>query len=76
VRRFDLVRHDDVSGVSGTGTVATGVTLPFGLGAFMRWRTPTWTLVYFPRVDWVEAIHGHQGRTRVVWRRAGRSDPQ
>lgn len=68
MKRFDLVRAEDVSGVSGVGIVASGVTLPFRLGAVMRWRTPQWTIVYFPRVAWIERIHGHEGRTRVDWR--------
>lgn len=32
-RRFTLVRHDDVTGVSGTGVVADGVRFPDGVVA-------------------------------------------
>ncbi len=68
MKRFELHRDVDVTGISGEGVVAAGVALPFGLGALMRWRTATWSLVWYPRVEWVELIHGHNGRTRVVWR--------
>jgi hypothetical protein len=68
VRRFDLYRSADVTGLSGTGRVATGWKLPFGAGAVMRWLTPTWSLVYWRRMEWVEQIHGHDGASRVVWR--------
>jgi hypothetical protein len=67
-RRFSLHRHVDVNGQSGVGIVATGLRLPLRLGAFMRWRTKTWSLVWYPRMEWVERVHGHEGQTTVVWR--------
>lgn len=65
--RFRLVRDRDVSGVSGTGHVASGVRLPLGL-AVLWWpgRYPTVTL-HLRGVRSVEAIHGHGGSTRIVW---------
>jgi hypothetical protein len=73
MHRFDLVRTYDWSGKSGTGRVATGITLPFRMGAVLRWLTPTWTVTWFPRTEWVERIHGHGGATKVIrrgWRDA------
>jgi hypothetical protein len=65
---FDLVRHRDVSGVSGTGTVAYGWTLPWG-AALLYWpgQWPTWTL-HVHGVASIRAIHGHDGATEIVWR--------
>lgn len=38
MRRFVLVRHRDVTGVSGTGVVAYGVEFPDGAAA-VRWTS-------------------------------------
>jgi hypothetical protein len=67
-RRFRLVRHHDVSGVSGTGVVAHGVQMPDGFVA-LRWCVPgmpaTWNL--FDAIEHVELLNGHQGKTEVEW---------
>jgi len=67
-RRFTLVRHDDVTGVSGTGVVADGVRFPDGVVA-LRWRSewPTSVVFHDRGMDAVEAVHGHGGSTEVVW---------
>lgn len=81
-RRFVLQRDEDETGVSGTGQVARGVqyaqgfdlALPGGLATryaagfcALRWRTsPTSTGLYGSIAD-IEAIHGHGGKTRIVW---------
>lgn len=67
-RRFYLYRGDDVTGASGTGRVAWGVRFPDGV-AVMRWCVadkPRSTTVY-DSVAEAEAIHGHDGKTCVVW---------
>lgn len=77
LRRFELVRSEDESGVSGTGTVAVGVEFPDGAVA-MQWlneendRVQTtrngWAI--YPSRDGVEdtvEVHGHEGRTEVRW---------
>ena len=66
-RRFHLVRDVDVSGVSGTGVVAEGVAFTDGT-ACLRWCS-AWksTAVYEAGMPSVEAIHGHDGATRIVW---------
>ena len=67
-RRFRLVRHEDVSGVSGTGVVAHGAQFPDGTVA-LRWAVPgmpaTWNL--FDSIEQVELLNGHQGKTEVEW---------
>ncbi len=67
-RRFRLVRHEDVSGVSGTGVVAHGVQMPDGSIA-LRWCVPgmptTWNLL--EAIEHVELLNGHRGKTEVEW---------
>ncbi len=67
MRRFRLVRDEDVSGVSGTGVVAQGVEFDDGT-VVMRWLSalPT-TVVHDRGIESVVGIHGHEGRTRVEW---------
>lgn len=65
---FQLVRHRDITGVSGTGVVANGVVWDDGK-AVMRWcvdgkpRTTT----FYDSMSEVIAIHGHDGATVVQW---------
>jgi len=66
VRVFQLVRAEDVSGISGTGTVADGVVFPDGV-AVLRWRTAGGSTAVYDSVEDVERIHGHDGRTVLVW---------
>ncbi|WP_051105648.1 hypothetical protein [Parafrankia discariae] len=78
-RRFELHRDTDVSGVSGVGIVAHGVEWPDGT-ASVYWRAGA--AGYASAVFWpdglraVDTVHGHNGRTRIVWLDAdGRVDP-
>lgn len=64
--RFHLQRDTDVSGVSGTGTVADGIEFPDGT-CVIRWRGYYQSTVVWPSVGDVEAVHGHGGATRIVW---------
>lgn len=80
-RTFRVQRDADVTGVSGVGVVADGAMFPDGT-AVVRWREldpdhPNYvrgvraTTVVFPNVAAVEALHGHNGATRLVWDEAG-----
>jgi len=66
---FVLIRDEDVTGVSGTGVVAEGVQFSDGTVA-LRWLSqwPTSVVFHDRGIDGVVAVHGHGGRTRVVWR--------
>lgn len=66
MRRFQLHRDVDVSGVSGTGVVADGVVFPDGTVA-LRWRGARSSTVVWGSIDDVEAVHGHGGATRLAW---------
>ena len=65
--RLKLRRHEDVSGVSGLGNVADGVLWPDGT-ASIRWRGEHPSVVFWDRgrVS-VEFVHGHDGRTEIVF---------
>ena len=73
-RTFWLVRDQDISGISGTGTVADGVQFPDGV-VVVRWRkTATGrpdhvkpTTAIHDDLASVIGLHGHNGATRVVW---------
>jgi hypothetical protein len=64
IGRFSLIRHEDVTGVSGPGRVGRGVFLG-PAGAVLRWRAPYRTVVWYPRGEYVQQLHGHDGKTTV-----------
>ncbi len=66
MKRFNLVRFEDESGVSGTGVVAEGVMFSDGTCA-MRWLTAIASTAVYARIGDVVAIHGHGGKTKVSW---------
>ncbi|MFI6447844.1 hypothetical protein [Kitasatospora sp. NPDC050543] len=65
---YVLRRDVDVSGVSGTGTVAEGCyfSTAAGSAAVTRWRGEWGSTVAWDRAKGVEAVHGHGGATRIV----------
>jgi hypothetical protein len=65
-RTFRLVRDEDVTGVSGTGTVADGVAWPDG-SVSVRWRGEHPSAVFWDDMKAVEHVHGHGGRTQIEW---------
>jgi hypothetical protein len=67
-RQFELHRDIDESGVSGVGVVAWGVEFPDGVVA-LRWISdwPTSVVFHDRGMAAVEAVHGHGGKTRIVW---------
>lgn len=67
MRTFELHRDEDETGISGTGVVAEGVEFSDGPVA-LRWIVGDHrSTVVWPSIEAVEAIHGHGGRTRIVW---------
>jgi len=63
MRRFILLRVEDVSGSSGTGRVAEGIVADAGYVILFFADSFKW----FPDVETMMEIHGHEGRTRFHW---------
>ena len=63
MRRFILLRVEDVSGSSGTGVVARGIVAPNGMVVVCFADT----IKIIPSVEKMMEIHGHEGRTRFHW---------
>lgn len=72
MRTFTLLRHHDVSGVSGTGTVAQGVQFD-DLHVAVRWLGETPSTAAWDSIEAVEKAHGHRGQTVVVWAEESRT---
>ncbi len=66
MRRFVLYRIEDVSGVSGTGTVAEGVEFVNGMVA-LSWISPYSCVNVYQSMRALEEVHGHEQRTLVKW---------
>lgn len=66
MRCFYLDRQIDETGVSGTGKVAEGVQFSNGWCA-LTWLTEHTSVVFYPSIDDVRFIHGHGGKTRIVF---------
>jgi hypothetical protein len=66
MKRFWLDRVSDISGTSGTGRVAEGVVFSNGWCA-MHWLSKYTSVAFYQSVAELEAIHGHNGATVVVF---------
>lgn len=67
-RRFVLQRDEDETGVSGTGVVAEGVEFSNGVVA-LHWTSdfPTSVVFHHRGMESVEHVHGHSGKTKILW---------
>ena len=65
-RRFLLQRNEDETGISGVGYVAEGVEFANGR-CVLSWLTCLGSIGVYQNILEVEAIHGHEGRTKIVW---------
>lgn len=66
IRRFHFERLEDASGVSGCGKVAEGVIFSDGRVA-VEWLSDHASTNLYNSIADVEFIHGHGGRTRIVY---------
>jgi hypothetical protein len=64
--RFELHRHHDVSGISGTGVVAEGIVFSDGT-AVLHWLGEWNSTVVHKSVEQVIAVHGHSGATELIF---------
>lgn len=67
MRRFNLWRDVDATGVSGTGNVAEGVEFSDGQ-LVVRWKSgvPS-TVIWDDGTEEMMSIHGHNGWTTLEW---------
>lgn len=65
-RRFHLVRAEDVSGTSGVGTVAEGVEWSNGWVS-LHWLSQLGCLGMYENAKVMLEVHGHEGKTKLVW---------
>ena len=63
---FQMYRLEDESGVSGTGLVAEGVQFETGK-CVVGWLTDIHSVAIYDRMEDVEYIHGHDGKTKIGW---------
>lgn len=66
IRRFQLHRVEDESGISGTGLVAEGVLLTGGR-VVLHWLTVYGSVNIYDNMEVLMALHGHHGKTKVVY---------
>ena len=57
-----------------TGRVAEGIEFSTGQVA-MAWITPFWSVAVYPNMRMIEEIHGHEGKTRIVYEEPQESPP-
>lgn len=67
-RTFKVIRDEDVSGVSGTGVILEGVRFSDSHVA-IHWINSKypWTTPVPEGIEALLEIHGHDGKTRLVW---------
>lgn len=65
VRIFVLNRLIDESGVSGKGIVAIGIEFPDGT-IVLKWREPYHSFGIYKNIEEIVAVHGHDGKTKIV----------
>ena len=63
--RFQLYRHHDATGVSGTGVVAWGTVYPNGKVS-LAWNGSRPSINIYESLADVTAIHGHDGFTQII----------
>src|SRR3546814_16107517 len=67
MKTFGLPREYNETGISGTGCGAVGVGCDSGPVVLRCIVGEHRSTVVWPSIEAVEAIHGHGGRTRIVW---------
>lgn len=66
MKNFELHRIVDETGISGTGIIAEGTIFADGTCA-LRWKTDAKSTAVYDDLKTLERIHGHQGKTKVVY---------
>ncbi len=68
IRRFYILRHQDISGIAGTGRIVEGVIFPNGR-IYLQWRGPVASFVEFDDFAQFAHVYLHEGHgcNSVVW---------
>ena len=66
MRRFELFRTEDETGISGIGTIAEGCEFHDGT-CYLSWLTEQQSEGRYPTIERLIGIHGHEGKTTVRW---------
>ena len=66
IKKFYLLRHEDLHGHSGVGVCAVGVQLPSGK-CVMEWLSREITETIFESAEQIIRLHSHEGRTELIW---------
>ena len=66
MRRFNLIRKEDQTGISGTGIVAEGTEYS-NSSVSLTWLTPHWSGTWFISIHELKHIHSHNGKTKISW---------
>lgn len=66
MRKFVLVRTEDMTGTSGVGVVAEGIQFSNGQ-VVIHWISQLEAINVYANALVLEQLHGHQGRTTVQW---------
>ena len=64
---FTIHRDEDPSGISGTGVVAEGWESSSGEWVVVVWLSETPSMETHRDIRAVERIHGHGGKSQIVW---------
>ncbi len=66
MRRFNLIRKEDMHDKSGVGLVAEGCEFENGAIA-LKWTSQYWSGTWFLNIQELKHLHGHNGKTKVSW---------
>lgn len=66
MRRFKLIRHEDIHGCSGVGYVAEGCLFRTGK-CVLSWNSDHPSLNVYESLDDIIFLHGHGEKTTVVF---------
>lgn len=67
LKRFHFERVEDVSGTSGCGKVAEGCLFEDTGEVVVHWYGTHSSINIYHSIEDVVYIHGHQGKTRIVF---------
>lgn len=66
LKRFHFEREQDISGISGTGVVASGCLFIDSGEVVLHWIGSHSCTNLYHNLDDVIAIHGHNGATKII----------